>query len=167
MIDWHTLTPAQLDQAYSPSSAMGGNYQPFIAQYVQHSAAARAWFAAQSACTAQYDVPYGATASQRFDLFLPSTDKKPPLLVYIHGGYWQELSKNESHFAAVQAVQAGLAHAVLDYTLAPAASVGQIVDECVQALRYLQARIWRRWWRCNAPVWQARCWCRAFTRLNH
>jgi arylformamidase len=140
MIDWRTLPPAQLEQAYSPSSAIGGNYQPFVAQYLERSAAARAWFAAQSACTAQYDLPYGAAASQRLDVFLPSGDKKPPLLVYIHGGYWQELSKNESHFAAVQAVQAGLAHAVLDYTLAPAASVGQIVEECVQALRHLHSQ---------------------------
>lgn len=139
MIDWHTLTSAQLEQAYSPSSAIGGNYQPFIEQYIQRSAAARAWFAAQTACSAQYDLPYGAAKTQRFDVFLPSHGKKPPLLVYIHGGYWQELSKNESHFAAVHAVQAGLALAVLDYTLAPAASVGEIVNECVQALRYLQA----------------------------
>lgn len=139
MIDWRTLTPAQLEQAYSPSSAIGGNYQPFIAQYVQRSAAARAWFAAQNACTAQYDLSYGAATTQRFDVFLPNQVKKPPLLVFIHGGYWQELSKNESHFAAVHAVQTGLAHAVLDYTLAPAASVGEIVNECVQALRHLQA----------------------------
>ncbi len=139
MIDWRTLTPVQLEQAYSPSSAIGGNYQPFIAQYVQRSAAARAWFAAQKVGTAQYDLSYGAARTQRFDVFLPNQLKKPPLLVYIHGGYWQELSRNESQFAAVQAVQAGLAHAVLDYTLAPAASVGEIVDECVQALRFLQA----------------------------
>jgi arylformamidase len=139
-IDWRNLSPAQLEQAYSPSSAIGGNYQPFIDQYVQRSARARAWFAAQSDCDVQYDLPYGQGSRHQFDFFRPNPIKKPPLLVYIHGGYWQELSKNESQFFAVQAVQAGLAHAVLGYALAPSASVGDIVTQCVQALRYLHAQ---------------------------
>jgi arylformamidase len=137
--DWQSLSPAELEREYSPSSAIGGNYQPFIEQYVQRSAAARAWFAAQTQATASYDIAYGEQARQRLDLFLPSAPAKPPLVVFIHGGYWQELSKNESHFAAIDAVQAGLAHAVIGYTLAPAASVADIVAECVQALKHLHA----------------------------
>ena len=162
--DWRSLSAAQRELALSPSSAIGGNYQPLIAQYVQRSAAARAWFAAQSqhrgsspepstsdgahnapsAANACYGIAYGDTASQTFDLFLPprtsAAHRAPPLLVFIHGGYWQELSKNESHFCAVHAVQNGLAHAVLDYTLAPAASVNDIVDECEKALRTLHTQ---------------------------
>jgi arylformamidase len=36
-------------------------------------------------------------------------------------------------------VQAGLAYAVIDYTLAPKARVPEIVDECVQALCHMHA----------------------------
>jgi arylformamidase len=139
--DWRALPIAELECEYSPSSAIGGNYQPFIDQYVQRSAAAREWFAGQNAASAHYGVAYGAASSQTLDVFLPAQQVSglPPLVVFIHGGYWQALSKNESQFAAVDAVQAGLAHAVIDYTLAPNASVAAIVDECVQALEFLQA----------------------------
>jgi arylformamidase len=139
--DWRTLAADELERQYSPSSVIGGHYQPYIDQYAQRSAAARAWFAAQTQAQAHFDLAYGQTHSQRLDLFLPANDQDtaPPLVVFIHGGYWQELSKNESQFAAIDAVQAGLAYAVLDYTLAPQASVADIVDECVQALGYLHA----------------------------
>jgi arylformamidase len=140
VIDWRTLNAAELERAYSPSSAIGGNYQPYIDLYVQRSAAARAWFATQSVAKARYDLSYGSAFSQLFDLFLPQSSSAPPLVVFIHGGYWQALSKNESHFCAVHAVQAGLAHAVLDYTLAPAISVSGIVDECVHALCHLHTQ---------------------------
>ena len=59
------------------------------------------------------------------------------MLLFIHGGYWQELSKQESAFAAEQTVAEGLAFAALDYTLAPQASVAEIVAECRQALAWL------------------------------
>jgi arylformamidase len=140
---WRDLPAAELEREYSPSSAIGGNYQPYIAQYIERSAAARMQFASLLRGQAHWGVAYGAAPSQTLDVFLPKQVEnplhKPPLLVFIHGGYWQELSKNESQFAAVGAVHAGWAHAVLDYTLAPAASVAQIVQECKQAIGYLAA----------------------------
>jgi arylformamidase len=139
--DWRALPIAELEREYSPSSAIGGNYQPYIDQYAQRSAAARAWFACQHLVNAQYGLPYGTSSTQTLDVFLPAKQGSglPPLVVFIHGGYWQALSKNESQFAAVDAVHAGLAHAVIEYTLAPQASVAAIVDECVQAVQFLQA----------------------------
>ena len=64
---------------------------------------------------------------------------RPGLLVFIHGGYWQELSKNESAFLAPVWCDIGIAHAVVGYTLAPQASLHQIVAECVSAITWLQA----------------------------
>ncbi|MEY3690874.1 MAG: hypothetical protein RJB57_529, partial [Actinomycetota bacterium] len=54
-----------------------------------------------------------------------------PLLVYIHGGYWQRLSAAESLFNAADAATHGVSLHAVDYTLAPAATVEAIVDECV------------------------------------
>lgn len=145
---WRDVDAAAREREYSPSSCIGGNYQPFIDAYVQRSAAARARLAGR------LDLNYGASAAQRLDLFVPAgaaasdgsvaaagsaaVGGLPPLLVFIHGGYWQELSKNESSFAAVDCVKQGIAFAALDYTLAPAASVHEIVGECRQALRWLR-----------------------------
>ena len=146
---WRSLSPADLEREYSPSSAIGGNYQPFTAQYAARSAHARGQFLSLLRGQAHWALPYGAAGtaggapSQTMDLFVPTrkvATAKPPLLVFIHGGYWQALSKNDSQFAALDCTAQGWAHAVLDYTLAPAASVADIVEECRQALAYLTAQ---------------------------
>ena len=138
------LNDAERECAYSPSSCIGGNYQPFIAAYVEQSRAARLRAVALGA--RWLDVRYGAGAAQRMDLCLPAA--LPPggagLLVFIHGGYWQELTAGESLFAAAQCAERGLAFCAVDYTLAPAATVGGIVAECRTALQLLaeQAPQW-------------------------
>ena len=84
---------------------------------------------------------YGEAARATLDFFpAPASAVRPGLLVYIHGGYWQELSTRESAFLAPAWHAAGLAHAVVGYTLAPAACVTDIVAECRAALAWLHAR---------------------------
>ena len=128
------------ERAYSPSVCIGGDYAPFVRQYMTRSAAVLHHHAAQRG------LAYGALASNTLDLFLPSAKPAsshgcalPPLLVFIHGGYWQELSKNESLFAADGCIAANAAFAALDYTLAPQATVAQMVLECRNALRWLHS----------------------------
>ncbi len=127
------------ERVYSPSSCIGGNYAPFVQEYVTRSAAAL------RALVDRRSLSYGPAASHTLDLFLPPADAPagsalPPLLVFIHGGYWQELSKNESLFAAEDCIAAGAAFAALDYTLAPHATVEQMVFDCRNALRWLQTQ---------------------------
>jgi len=48
------------------------------------------------------DLPYGANVEEKLDLFLPATPVNPekiPLLMFAHGGYWQQLSKKRSQFS--------------------------------------------------------------------
>ena len=133
---WRSLDPASLERAYSPSSCIGGNYQPFVQAYAQRSAQAQATLPFRTH-------RYGPGPAQRLDLFLPpgaAGTALPPLLVFIHGGYWQELGKDQSAFAAQDCVQQRVAHAVIDYTLAPQATLPQIVAECRQALRWLHGQ---------------------------
>lgn len=129
------LPLAERERAYSPSSCIGGNYQPFVQAYATDSAAVRQRLAGR------HGLAYGAAASNTLDLFVPPRAAAdvalPPLLLFIHGGYWQELSKNESLFAADGCLADGAAFAAPDYTLAPAASVAQMVRECRSALRWL------------------------------
>lgn len=138
------LGDAERERAYSPSSCIGGDYQPFIAAYAQRSRAARLHAIERGA--RWLEVRYGNGAAQRLDLCLPAAS--PPggagLLVFIHGGYWQELSAGDSLFAAAQCAERGLAFCAVDYTLAPAATVAGIVAECRSALQLLadQAPQW-------------------------
>jgi arylformamidase len=126
---------AEREKDYSPSSAIGGNYQPYLQAYVDSSIAAHR----EVKCIK--DLRYGAAERALIDYF-PAPQRAggtaPGLLVFIHGGYWQELSKNESAFLAPAWHAAGFAHAVLGYTLAPQARVGEIVAQCRAALAYLR-----------------------------
>jgi arylformamidase len=77
----------------------------------------------------EYLVEY-ATLSQPYrnsSLTVPGQ----PLLVYIHGGYWQRLSAADSLFNAPDALAHGVSLHAVEYTLAPHATVAQIIDECV------------------------------------
>jgi arylformamidase len=121
---------ADREREYSPSSCIGGNYQPFIRAYVERSAAARATHP-------PITVRYGARDTQTIDLFVPPGATRPPVLVFFHGGYWQELSKQESAFAAPSCLAHGIAYAAVDYTLAPKATLDEIVAECRAALDWL------------------------------
>jgi arylformamidase len=129
------LPLAEREREYSPSSCIGGDYAPHLRQYADRSAAAR------KAYPARRELAYGAGATNRLDLFVPAaTPAPPPLLVFLHGGYWQELSKDSSLFPAAGCLQAGVAFAAIDYTLAPAASIREIALECRRALRWLHAQ---------------------------
>jgi arylformamidase len=134
------VTPDEREREYSPSSCIGGDYQPFIAAYEAQSLEARRLTESRGA--RWHELRYGDAPAQRIDLCLPaqaSPMQRVPLLVFIHGGYWQELSARDSLFAAAGCVEAGLAFAAIDYTLAPQAGVPQIVRECGAAIEALAA----------------------------
>lgn len=140
------MTDKEREAAYSPSSVLpDGDYRPFVAAYGARSSAA--WAAVMAANATVTTVSYGQNVSQTIDIALPgettvsttvpAAGAPPPLLVFIHGGYWQELSKTDSRFAALDCISNGWAFAALDYTLAPAADVPTIVEECRQAINTL------------------------------
>ncbi len=129
-----SLPLEEREREYSPSSCTGGSYSPYLDEYAQRSAAAR-----QEAAR-HLELSYGDAAAHRLDLFLPApahSGQLAPLLLFIHGGYWQELSRASSLFAAPDCTEAGAAFAAIDYTLAPHASVHDIALECRRALRWL------------------------------
>ncbi|MFJ9041541.1 alpha/beta hydrolase [Streptomyces sp. NPDC102406] len=100
-----------LDREYSPSSRVT-DLDVHLARYATDSARARADL------PAHLDLPCGPLPEQRLDLF-PAPDPHAPLHVFVHGGYWQELSKAEAAFAARDFVAAGISFAALGYGLAP------------------------------------------------
>ena len=123
-----------LNREYSPSSCIE-DINVYIQQYIEQSRTAKNNAIALEKLHG--DQHYGAGKTQRLDLYLPIDKPKQRLMVYIHGGYWQELSKEESCFAATNFQQQGFHFAVLDYTLAPDASISDIVEENRQAIAWL------------------------------
>ncbi len=62
---------------------------------------------------ATIDLCYGHDERQRLDLFSPEGDGPWPLLVFIHGGYWQLGSKDAWSLLAPGWIQKGVAVANL------------------------------------------------------
>jgi arylformamidase len=125
-------TRAELDADYAPSRFVGGAVGPIIQAWGARTADAKA---ARADCLSA-DIAYGPKPRQKLDLFRTASNEAP-LFVFIHGGFWQAVSKDESGFVAPAWIDRGAHVAVLDYTLAPEATLPQIVAEVRQGLAFL------------------------------
>ncbi len=84
------------------------------------------------------DLAYGPSTGQTLDLFLPPAAQGPaPLLAFIHGGYWQSLGKEEFSYLAPAFLDQGIAFAAINYDLAPAVSIEEIVAQIRRSLAWL------------------------------
>lgn len=80
-------------------------------------------------------IAYGPRERNRIDLF--AGDGAGPIVVFIHGGYWQALDASSfSHLAAGLNAH-GIDVAMPSYDLCPAVSIGEIIDEMRAAAREL------------------------------
>lgn len=85
---------------------------------------------------ALFDLAYGEAAAERLDFF-PASRCDAPLLVFIHGGWWRSLDKSDFSFVAPAYTRAGFNVALTNYTLAPHATIAEIVMQQVHALAWL------------------------------
>ena len=131
---YSTFDQAALDREYSPSSRID-DIGVYLDKYAELSSAAKNAALATGACLP--DLRYGGGGDETLDLFLPNVSHAGPLQVYIHGGYWQQLSKDESSFAAPTFQRHGCYFAAVNYTLAPKQTLSGIVEENRRALAFL------------------------------
>jgi len=90
------------------------------------------------------DLAYGPGERQKLDLFYPQNgDAGGPVVLFIHGGYWQALDKSTSSHLARGANGRGLTVAIPSYTLAPTATLADIVAEIEAAANFVMQRIGR------------------------
>lgn len=82
------------------------------------------------------DIAFGESPGERLDFF-PARSAGAPLLVFIHGGWWRSLDKSDFSFIAAPYTRAGYNVALTNYTLAPAASIEEIVMQQVRAMAWL------------------------------
>jgi len=128
---WAGATPAARDAAYDNTAAVADS-AALTAARNQASAAFRASHAGR------LDMPYGSGERQKWDLF-PAAEAGAPCLVFIHGGYWQR-NRREDFCSLVQgAIANGWSAALPGYSLAPDATLTQIVAEIHTALDWLAA----------------------------
>lgn len=81
------------------------------------------------------DVRYGTGPKQTVDLF-PAGRPRGALL-FIHGGYWRALDKDEHSFVAPPFVAGEIGVAVVNYDLCPGVPIVRIAEQCRQAVDWL------------------------------
>lgn len=124
------MDQATLDAAYNNSEAVKDSAER-VAAWERRGVAVRA------ADNARLDLAYGPLPRNKTDYF--SAGPKAPLFVFIHGGYWQRNSKETFSYIAEGLVPLGISVAIPGYTLAPDASLTQIVAETMRAIDHLLA----------------------------
>jgi arylformamidase len=128
-LNWDALSQAERDAAYDNNAAVK-NSTALIAERNEASAALRA------SRKSFLDVPYGDRERTKIDLY-PAADRTAPCLVFAHGGYWQRNSRDVFAMLVEGVAAHGWSVAIPGYSLAPEASLTQIVTEISQALDWL------------------------------
>jgi arylformamidase len=116
------------------------DHPQWFARWSAESAAAR------SRLDSRRDIRYGSGPKQTLDLF-PAQSPRGALL-FIHGGYWRALDKDDHSFVAPAFVDQDVGVVVINYDLCPNVSIAHIVEECRQAVAWL----WREGETHGVPV---------------
>ncbi len=86
------------------------------------------------------NIAYGAEEAQKLDIFAPAGSGNP-VLIDIHGGGWRGGSKDGRSLVAEAITGAGALWVPIDYGLAPAYRMDQIVDHVRSALTWVYNNI--------------------------
>lgn len=129
---YRDMDRAALDAAYNNSLAVADSAAR-MADFQARSAALRA------AHPGLIGLRYGPAERNRIDYF--AAVDRGPVLVFIHGGYWQMRAKEDFSFLAKGLLPHGIHVAMPGYTLAPAISLSGIVAELRAAIAWLALRV--------------------------
>jgi arylformamidase len=130
--DWRAMTPEDRDRGLNNGVAVAGSGD-MVAGWDRRSAEMRSRY------SDHLDLRYGPRERNRID-FLKAADGGPTLL-FIHGGYWQMRAKEAFTLFATGPMAHGINVALIGYTLAPDATLDEIVAEIHRGLDFLAEQL--------------------------
>jgi arylformamidase len=130
--DWRAMSRQERDLGLNNSVAVEGSAE-IVAGWERRSAEMRARY------PAHLDISYGPRERNRID-FLKARERAPTLL-FIHGGYWQSRAKEVFALFAEGPLAHGINVALIGYTLAPEATLDDIVGEVHAGIGFLAAQL--------------------------
>jgi arylformamidase len=130
--DWRKLSQQDLDRGLNNGEAVAGSAE-LVADWDRRSAEVRKQHASH------LDLRYGPRERNRIDIFKAS--ERAPTLLFIHGGYWQNRAKETFALFAEGPMAHGINIALIGYTLAPEATLDQIVAEIHAGIDVLAAQL--------------------------
>ena len=125
---------AALDREYNNSGKI-----PNTAEYL-------AWYPGESARTretlpARLDLRYGPQPGETLDVFLPEGRGPWPVHVFVHGGYWRSLDKQDFSFVARGLQPAAVLVAVVNYALIPTVDMDELVRQVRASVAWLHRNV--------------------------
>jgi arylformamidase len=130
--DWRGMSQEDRDRGLNNSVAVAGSAD-MVAGWERRSAEMRARY------SDHLDLRFGPRERNRID-FLKVAEKGPTLL-FIHGGYWQTRAKEVFALFAEGPMAHGINVALIGYTLAPDATLDQIVAEIHTGIDFLAEQL--------------------------
>jgi len=118
-----------LDREYNPRTQVP-EFAVYFSRWKRDAQQVRA------TARAHLDLRYGPAPAERLDFF-PAGGTVSPLLVFVHGGYWRALDKDDFSWIAPPYVAAGIGVAVVNYGLLPATALIEIVAQVRRACAWL------------------------------
>src|SRR3954453_10944846 len=131
-LDWRAMTQHERDLGLNNGVAVAGSTE-MVADWERRSAEMRKRY------PDHIDLRYGPRERNRID-FLKAADNAPTLL-FIHGGYWQMRSKEFFTVVAEGPMAHGINVALIGYTLAPDATLDEIVAEIHAGIDFLSGQL--------------------------
>jgi len=89
---------------------------------------------------ARIDIVYGPAPRNRLDLFLPGGPCKG-LVVFVHGGFWEESDKSSWSHLAQGSIDSGYAVAMPSYSLCPDVRISAITREVASAIEHASTEV--------------------------
>ncbi|MBM7367208.1 alpha/beta hydrolase [Gordonia hydrophobica] len=121
----------EIAEAYDTRATVSGTtFDDVMAEYRRRSDTAVAHLAGVEGIV--YDRP----SAQRLDIWGLGDDARPVFFV-VHGGYWRMLSRQDTAFMADVLAARGVATVAIDYGLAPATALPEIVRQVRSALTWI------------------------------
>jgi arylformamidase len=130
--DWRAMSQQDRDLGLNNGVAVAGSGD-MVAGWERRSAEMRAQY------SDHLDLRYGPRERNRIDFFKAA--EKAPTLLFIHGGYWQMRAKEVFAIFAGGPMAHGINVAMIGYTLAPDATLDEIVAEIDQGLDFLAEKL--------------------------
>ncbi|MCC6720289.1 MAG: alpha/beta hydrolase [Acetobacteraceae bacterium] len=89
----------------------------------------------------ELSIPYGPGERQALDLFRPGPAPGGPVVVFVHGGYWQRSHRHAFSHLAQGLLAHGVTVAIPSYDLCPQVSLAALVEQVRDAVAFLHRRL--------------------------
>jgi arylformamidase len=130
---WRNFSQRELDCQYDSRGTV-----PDVGVYLRDYAARTAQAKAHRVC--HENLRYGSGPEEILDIY-PASQAAAPVMVFLHGGDWRALSKDDSGFAAPAFVESGAVFVAPDFTLVPQATLPQMGAQVRRALLWLAKNV--------------------------